>query len=361
MRIHELPLCLTLAAVLWLGLRAPCAPATPVAVEGLSKQQFAALPADQIVTFQGRSLTKTQFLTELQQKAKLAISRRSRLADFAARGKAFLQKEKARIEAKNVALQGLIKRPGPNLDLSALKGCATPTINAVEGGTPAEPGVEFIIMGCGFGAPVKYYGVDVLPTGSDIRIYRVGGGSEQMPVKFGEPWTPTKIVARVPATWGWTDGPAEIKVSYAGKTSNAWPVQFKAERGYKIVRWGQATRELCYQGGQHTCGQGRCTHDNGSLFFNCGTDRLPPLDLRNSWLVDDISLDWRLLYPGGKGSGAGVVGFANLEGFTPGVHTPNPNLRVGWTVIEGYIGWDMLVSIVGPRGTDYGPGFYEVE
>lgn len=337
-----------LAAALLIGLTA-AAPGQrqPVKLETLPSEEFQKLPGTAIVEFQGRSMTKDQFLAEVRQKKSRSSSGPRAGADP---GKEFEQKEKARIAAKNSSLRASQPPSGISAEKSA-EACNSPRIYSLDAAPPPlEPGQWVRINGCGFGShgSVKLFGVF---SGGSLNLTPVKGGDCSC-----DSWKNHSILVEVPpGVSGVTDqNLVQLQVASASsEKSNLWQTSFRAARVAVRLPFSALQVSCAKVGPGNVCQAtlapfppgafGR--HGNPGLSF--GTDSYA-VSLINSWeahslFVNDLT-DHSMLQP--------CIGFAVKGGSQTGA---NARVDVEWLEYENdcparYV---LLVHATGPKGIPY--------
>jgi len=333
-----------------------------VKLEGLSRQAFEKLPPDQLLTLQGRRLTKSQFLAEVQQKQSEAFRRRGGTSDPATRLKQFQDKEKSRIQVGNAsrfqAHQGALKL---GVAGSTAMHCMSPKIDGFEVAV-VEPGMQYLtIKGCGFGwaKGAPHSGAHVEGPG-EVRLYgNFPGGSVRLfmsPYQWWPVWYDGTIDVDVPSGLGGVfDHPVQLQVIRKdGKQSNLWPLKFKAAMQMKWLKSWDFQVSCSKAATSNTCGPGKTAqgepapaktatvrHRNDD-FLSLGTDTFS-LSLKNGWYFEDYVFE---------SSGTPLSG-VTPPGFTPTPNTVTANLNYSWLVFGGEVRYDLTFVIVGPQGVEY--------
>ena len=339
----------------------------PIKLEGLSRQEFDKLPPDQPLTLQGRPLTKSEFLAEVQQKQSQAFRRRGGTSDAASRLNQFQNKEKARIQAGNAsrfqAHQALKVVPG---GLSAVH-CLNPKIEGFEVAV-VEPGMHYLtIKGCGFGWAKGTPTSAGKPEGpGEVRLHgNFPGGSVHLPMSPYQWWSVwydgTIDVNMPPGLNSLVDHTVQLQVIRKdGKQSNLWPLKFKAAMQLRMLELSDFQVSCSNAATSNTCGPGKtgqyvdgqladdpsktATVYHEAIALSAGKDTFSLPSLKNGWhfvgyVFEDSSTPMSSVTP---------------PQFTPSANTVSANLNYSWTIFfNGEIRYDLTFWIVGPEGFDY--------
>ncbi|HEY3169409.1 MAG TPA: hypothetical protein VGK08_00250 [Thermoanaerobaculia bacterium] len=334
--------------------------AAPIKLEGLSRQEFEKLPPDQPLTLQGRRLTKSDFLAEIQQKQSRAFRRRGETLNLASRVNQFQEKEKARIQAGNASrLQAHQSMHKIGSGAVAVH-CLGPKIEGFEVDV-IEPGMHYLtIKGCGFGC-AKGTPCSGPEGPGEVRLHgNFPGGSVHLPMSPYQWWyvwyNDTIDVNMPPGLNSLVDHTVQLQVIRKdGKQSNFWPLKFKAAMQTRLLKLSDFQVSCSNAATSNTCGPGKTAdgepdptktatvyHEDTVLSAGKDTFSLPLL--KNGWHFQNYTFE---------DSSAPLSSVTPPE-FTPSANTLSANLNYFWTILfNGNIRYDVAFWIVGPEGFDY--------
>ncbi|HEY3122466.1 MAG TPA: hypothetical protein VGK70_00215 [Thermoanaerobaculia bacterium] len=332
----------------------------PIKLEGLSRQEFEKLPPDQPLTLQGRSLTKSQFLAEFQQKQSQSFLRRGETFDLASRLKQFEDKEKARIQAGNAsrfqAHQSMHKVGAGAVAVH----CLGPKIEGFEVDV-VEPGMHYLtIKGCGFGC-AKGTPCSGVEGPGEVRLHgNFPGGSVHLPLspyQWWAVWYDGRIdVNMPPGLNSLVDHTVQLQVIRKdGKQSNLWPLKFKAAMETRLLKLSDFQVSCSNAATSNTCGPGKtaegepdpaktATVYHEDIVLSAGKDTFSLPSLKNGWHFQNYTFE---------DSSTPSTSVTPPE-FTPSANTVSANLNYFWTIyFNGKIRYNLAFWIVGPEGFDY--------
>ncbi|MCM3878376.1 MAG: IPT/TIG domain-containing protein [Thermoanaerobaculia bacterium] len=267
--------------------------ATPTAVDlgKLPAAAFDSLPDNALVEFDGRRMTKAQFLAEMgalrrrMTAFKPPGSRNQAPPDFSATRMKLLDKEKLRLSQKrakvgshfpHVLNSGLAPTPDS---------CSKPKITDISAAPPLEPGDEITLNGCGFG---------LKDPASDLRFLGdFPGGFQKLQIVQ---WHGNAIRAVVPPLSGVKDQFSKLQVIRKDlQFSNEIPAEFHAARDVTKLTLADL-KQTCSAGHYHDDCAANASHTLRGLHqtdtaYRSGIDTVTG-NLKNGCVLVGFAWEW---------------------------------------------------------------------